>query len=111
MFMVRSGKPISISDSFSPDRYDLLNSITALYGYLEILREHDSEIGKEEVLSRIKSVASSMHRQISGSSELLIPGSTGKVWLHPRDLVDGSAKDLETDQVRIGNNLHGIEHP
>ncbi|MFH0967469.1 MAG: ATP-binding protein [Methanobacteriota archaeon] len=90
-------------------RHDLLNSLTALYGYLEIFREHDSEIGKEEILSRIKSVATSMHRQISGSSELLIPGSTAQSWINLGGLVDVASKDLASDQVTIENNLHGVE--
>ncbi|MDD1729143.1 MAG: ATP-binding protein [Methanospirillum sp.] len=90
-------------------RHDLLKSITALYGYLEILREHDSEIGKEEILSRIKSVASSMHRQISGSSELLIPGSTAHSWINIGTLIDTISKNLANDQVTIENYLHGIE--
>lgn len=90
-------------------RHDLLNSLTALYGYLEILREHDSEFGKEEILSRIKSVATSMHRQISGSSELLIPGSTAPSWIHLGALVDAASQDLAHDQVSIENCLHGVE--
>lgn len=90
-------------------RHDLLNSLTALYGYLDLLREHDSEVGKAEILSRIESVASSMHRQISGSSELLIPGSTAQSWIHLGELVDAASQDLVSDQVTIENHLHGIE--
>lgn len=90
-------------------RHDLLNSLTALYGYLDLLREHDSEVGKTEILSRIESVATSMYRQISGSSELLIPGSTVQSWIHLGGFVDAASKDLASDQVTIENHLHGVE--
>ncbi len=90
-------------------RHDLLNALTALYGYLDLMREHDSGNGTGAILTRIESIVSSMHRQISGSSDLLIPGSMTKVWLNLGQLIERAAESLETEDIQLKNNLHDIE--
>jgi len=89
-------------------RHDLQNSLSAMYGYLDLLRDLDSDSRFDEIIIRMEKTASSMHRQISSSGELLIPGASARVWLNLGGITR-SAAEMLSDQVTIQNNLHGVE--
>ena len=88
-------------------RHDLLNSLTALYGYLDLLK--DQEPGSAEIVSRIEQTATSMYRQISGSGNLLIPGSSTRKWLNIGYIIDSAAAGFDLTYISLENNLHGME--
>nr|WP_319538210.1 ATP-binding protein [uncultured Methanospirillum sp.] len=90
-------------------RHDLLNSLTALYGYLDLLKEQKPEAGTAEIVSRIEQTATSMYRQISGTGDLLIPGSSTRTWLDIGRVIDNAVEGLDTTKISIENNLHGVE--
>ncbi len=90
-------------------RHDLLNSLTALYGYLDLLKEQKLQAGTTEIVTRIEQTATSMYRQISGAGDILIPGSSTRTWLDIGRIIDNAAEGLDFNQISIENNLHGIE--
>lgn len=90
-------------------RHDLQNSLAALYGYLDILRETDIRPETNEIITRIENVTISMHRQIAESSDLLIPGKSARVWINLGGLIDAAIDELSSYHVHITHNLHAIE--
>jgi len=90
-------------------RHELLNSLTALYGYLDLLKEQKPEAGIAEIIARIEQTATSMYRQISGTGDLLIPGSSTRIWLNLGWIIDKAVEGLDFNQISIENKLHGIK--
>jgi len=89
-------------------RHDLLNTMSALYGYLDLLRDFSTGKEMNVVIARIESVIGSLNRQISGSTDHLIAGS-GYTWMNPGYLIDAASENLNTEIVQVEPNLRLIE--
>lgn len=89
-------------------RHDLLNTMSALYGYLDLLRDFSTGEEMNVVIKRIESVIGSLNRQISGSTDHLIAGS-GYIWMNPGCLIDAASENLNTELIQVEPTLRLIE--
>ena len=90
-------------------RHDLLNTITALHRYLDLLKSMSTGEEMNLVVSRIESTIQSINRQISTSSDQLIPGLSGQRWMNLGGMVSNATAMLDTGSIVIEYNLGSIE--
>ncbi|NLV27890.1 MAG: hypothetical protein GXY48_12125 [Methanomicrobiales archaeon] len=90
-------------------RHDLLNTITALHRYLDLLKTMSTGDEMNLVVSRIESTVQAINRQISTSSDHLIPGLSGQRWMNLANIVSNALTMIDTRDVKIEHNLSSIE--
>lgn len=90
-------------------RHDLLNTITALFRYLDLLKSMTTGKEMNLVVSRIEATISAINRQISNSSDHLIPGLSGHRWINPGQLVPGEVFTGDTGFVAAKNNPEPVQ--
>ncbi|WP_083758418.1 ATP-binding protein [Methanospirillum hungatei] len=90
-------------------RHDLLNTITALYRYLDLLRTMTTSEEMKLVVSRIEGTVQAMNRQVSTSSDHLIPGLAGQKWMNLGQLITHAESLVLLGSAVVEQNLDLIE--
>lgn len=90
-------------------RHDLLNTITALHQYLDLLKTMSTGNEMNLVVSRIESTVQAINRQISSSSEHLIPGFSGQKWMDLANIISNAITMIDVRDVVIEYSLSSIE--
>ena len=89
-------------------RHDLLNTMSTLYGYLDLLKGFSTGEEMNVVISRIESVIGSLNRQVSSSTEHLIGGSA-YTWINLGELIDIAAESLAPSGIQVQHDLSSLE--
>jgi Mn-dependent DtxR family transcriptional regulator len=90
-------------------RHDLLNTLSALHRYLDLLKSFSTGEEMDLVVSRIESTIQAINRQISTSSDHLIPGLSGHKWMNLSQLVTNALTMIDSGSVVIEHNIRSIE--
>ena len=85
--------------------HDLLNTTSSLLRYLELLKTMSSGNEMDLVICRIEATIQSINRQISTSSNNLLPGFSEPKWMNLTEVFNNTIKMLDMDSVEIEHNL------
>lgn len=104
--LIESNKKLNLLNSIT--RHDILNNLTALQGYLEILME-DSPDEKDLKYFRImKKASDSIQNQISFSKDYQDIGVEKPVWQDVDELIGKSSSLLSTEKIAVKSDLKGL---
>lgn len=90
-------------------RHDLLNTITALYRYLDLLKVMSTSEEMKIVVSRIEGTVQAINRQVSTSSDHLIPGLAGQKWMNLGQLIIHAESMVLLGSAVVEQNLGSVE--
>lgn len=90
-------------------RHDILNQMTALVGYLDLLEETGSDLQLLDYISKAKKSAGTITRQILFTRDYQTIGIQSPQWQNLSETVSRAAGMLDTGMVRIEMDLEGIE--
>lgn len=90
-------------------RHDLLNTMTALYRYLDLLRTMTTSEEMKLVVSRIEGTVQAMNRQVSTSSDHLIPGLAGQKWMNLGQIIIHAESMVLFGSAVVEQNLGFVE--
>lgn len=86
----------------SVTRHDVLNQVTALYGYIEIARElYDEDPEFEDLLSKMEYIMGTIQRQISFTKDYQEIGIDNPVWHHLKETITGAALMLSLNNIEL----------
>lgn len=90
-------------------RHDLLNTTTSLHRYLDLLKTMSSGEEMNLVISRIEATIQAINRQISTSSDHLIPGHAGHMWMNLGKLISHAQSMIQQESVVIEHDVWAVE--
>jgi PAS domain S-box-containing protein len=93
----------------SVTRHDILNQITALSGYTELLKNHLSNINDIEYITQVEIAVRNIERQISFTKLYQDIGVNGPEWKNVGDTILQAQSQLPYGSVTIDKNLNGLE--
>jgi PAS domain S-box-containing protein len=87
----------------SVTRHDVLNQVTALYGYIELSRELYEEYDEfNGLLSKMEAIVGTIQRQISFTKDYQEIGIDTPLWHHLGETIEGAAVMLGMNDVDLG---------
>lgn len=98
-----SSKKLNLLSSIT--RHDILNQVTALLMYLDIVSDEPMNQKLSESLDHMKSVAKTIQHQIEFTREYQDLGILAPLWQDCRKLVDTAADQATLGQVMVKNDL------
>lgn len=93
----------------SVTRHDILNQITALYGYLELIKESVSDTSISQYLHKIEQSAETIQEQILFTRIYQDIGIFTPVWQSLKGSVEHILAGLKYDTVNISYSFHPVE--
>ncbi|MDD1719578.1 MAG: PAS domain S-box protein [Methanoregulaceae archaeon] len=91
-------------------RHDILNQMTVLLGYLDLLKEENMELGKPtECVLRIEESANHIRRQIEFTREYQDIGITSPTWQNLEKSLRKVLQNFNIPDVSVGIELEGLE--
>lgn len=90
-------------------RHDILNKITALIGYLTLIREQIPESESKEYIDRSREIIDIIRSLITFTRDYQEIGIHLPEWQNLRDIFLKSQNSLNTDKVQIHNQIENIE--
>lgn len=87
----------------SVTRHDVLNQVTALYGYIELARELYEEYDEfNGLLSKMEVIVGTIQRQISFTKDYQEIGIDTPLWHHLGETINGAAVMLGMNDIGLG---------
>ncbi|ADN35376.1 multi-sensor signal transduction histidine kinase [Methanolacinia petrolearia DSM 11571] len=86
----------------SVTRHDVLNQVTALYGYTELARElYDGNEGFNDILTKMEGLMGTIERQISFTKDYQEIGIDTPLWQHLGETIKNAAIMLSMNDISI----------
>jgi len=86
----------------SVTRHDVLNQVTALYGYIELARELYEEYDEfNGLLSKMEGIMGTIQRQISFTKDYQEIGINNPLWHHLHETIESAAVMLGLNEIRL----------
>jgi PAS domain S-box-containing protein len=89
-------------------RHDILNQLTAVFGYLEIARETNADTKVAECLDKAYLAAETIRGQITFTKEYQEIGCSDAQWQNAVVLVDKAVSSLDLTSVEIEHTLENL---
>lgn len=90
-------------------RHDISNLITALAGYLEVLKDEDDEDTRNHMISSSIGIVDKITHQLQFSREYQNIGVHDAVWLPLKEITEKAKNDIHHDKVHISNLVDDVE--
>ncbi|UUX92870.1 PAS domain-containing protein [Methanoplanus endosymbiosus] len=104
--LIESNKKLNLLNSIT--RHDILNNLTALQGYLEILIEDAPDEKNLKYFRIMKKASDSIQDQISFSKDYQDIGVEKPVWQDADELIRKSSLSLSMGKIAVHSDLSGL---
>ena len=102
----QANKQLNLLSSIT--RHDILNQLTAMFGYLEIARETNGDANVAECLDKAYLAAETIRGQITFTKEYQEIGCSDAQWQNAVVLVDKAVSSLDLTAVEIEHTLENL---
>jgi PAS domain S-box-containing protein len=82
-------------------RHDILNQLTAISGYLDLMKGKFSDPALQEILDKMIPAANTIHKQISFTRDYQDVGSQSPQWYNLRKVITSAAAELPLSSVSV----------
>jgi PAS domain S-box-containing protein len=90
-------------------RHDILNQLTALYGYLELSRESITDLSQSALVEKEIEAARTIKKHIEFTSDYQEIGVRAPLWQNLREIITGVGQMLPRNGVTLKVDLDSIE--
>jgi K+-sensing histidine kinase KdpD len=82
-------------------RHDILNQLTAISGYLDLMKGKYSDPALQEIIDKMIPAANNIHKQISFTKDYQDIGSQSPQWYNLRKVIASAAAQLSLSSVSV----------
>jgi PAS domain S-box-containing protein len=105
--LIQANKKLLIMNSVT--RHDILNLLTAMKGYVELLQEEEVSPSMRRYLGSIENIGDTISKQIIFTRDYQEIGVNSPCWQNIRDLVGRAFSALAPDNLHMTEDLDNIE--
>jgi PAS domain S-box-containing protein len=105
--LIQANRKLQIMNSVT--RHDILNLLTAMKGYIDLLHEEEVSLPVRRYLGSIENIGDTISKQIIFTRDYQEVGVDSPCWQKIRDLVNRAFSDLAPDNLKLEEDLDDIE--
>jgi len=90
-------------------RHDILNQLTAISGYLDLMKGKFSDPALKEIIDKMIPAANNIHKQISFTKDYQDIGSQSPQWYNLRKVITAAAEELPLSSVSVVVEFDNLE--